>query len=552
MSEEITVLSNVDLQDARTAENSEDSIAGRSNAQGTTATTSTCGSNRVDSLLSGVKWSSNVLTYSFPVVGSSWPSNYSSSGENNIGFQPLTEQQRSAATLALQSWANVCNLTFSLVSEPSSSGVIRLARSSAPTTSWAYYPSYSEAGGDVWFGTGTYAPDNPIVGTYDYITFVHELGHTLGLKHPHDSARGVVCDLASDDMEFSVMSYRSYIGASVTGGYTNYSNSYATTPMMSDIAAVQYMYGANFTYNAGNTVYRWQPGTSKIFETVWDGGGNDTYDLSAYQTGVAVNLNPGEWSTFSSSQLAALDYYGHVARGSVANALLYNNDARSLIENAVGGNGNDTLTGNSVGNRLEGGNGADFLQGMAGSDLLYGGSGADTLDGGIQGDVLDGGDGNDVLIYDNADTLVGGSGSDTVIASDSSTYNTLALSSCVSGVEYVSYNGQVRALVSQHVFNGTSGNDNLTGTSLNDTLNGLGGNDQLVGGLGIDLLYGGDGNDTLRGGGQQDTLDAGAGNDVVYYGGSQAIYNGGAGSDTLLVSSQADYEAVRSGATLAN
>ena len=67
--------------------------------------------------------------------------------------------------------------------------------------------------------------------------------------------------------------------------------------MMLDIAALQHIYGADFTANAGNTVYRWcpprggpwstatlaiEPGGNRIFATIWDGGGTDTYDLSAY------------------------------------------------------------------------------------------------------------------------------------------------------------------------------------------------------------------------------------------------------------------------------
>ena len=55
------------------------------------------------------------------------------------------------------------------------------------------------------------------------------------------------------------MSYRSYIGAPTSGGYTNGACGYPQTLMMYDIAAMQHMYGANFNFNAGNTVYKWDP-----------------------------------------------------------------------------------------------------------------------------------------------------------------------------------------------------------------------------------------------------------------------------------------------------
>src|SRR5688500_13321972 len=153
--------------------------------------------------------------------------------------------------------------------------------------------------------------------------------------------------------------------------------------MMYDIAALQLLYGANYTSNAGNTAYTWNPLTgqmaingagqgapagNKIFMTIWDGGGVDTYDFSSYATNLSVNLQPGNWTTASSAQLASLGS-GHYAAGNIANALLYNNNPASLIENAVGGSGTDTLTGNIAGNGLTGGGGNDVLNGASGSDF---------------------------------------------------------------------------------------------------------------------------------------------------------------------------------------
>ena len=87
-----------------------------------------------------------------------------------------------------------------------------------------------------------------------------------------------------------------------------------------------------------NGVGQGTPLTNKIFRTIWDGGGNDTYDLSNYTTNMTIDLRPGQWSTFSTAQLADLGQSGgvdlhHAAIGNVANAQLYQGDARSLIEN---------------------------------------------------------------------------------------------------------------------------------------------------------------------------------------------------------------------------
>jgi serralysin len=89
------------------------------------------------------------------------------------------------------------------------------------------------------------------------------------------------------------------------------------------------------------------------------------------------------FSTFDSEKLADLDRFapGRVsALGNIANALQFRGDARSLIENAVTGSGNDTLIGNAANNDLRGMAGNDTLSGGDGSDFLTGGTGADRLD----------------------------------------------------------------------------------------------------------------------------------------------------------------------------
>src|SRR3546814_1081480 len=89
--------------------------------------------------------------------------------------------------------------------------------------------------------------------------------------------------------------------------------------MMDDIRALQHMYGADFTTNNGNTVYSWyplngqtlvdgavaiSPGGNRIFATIWDGGGVDTYDLSAYST----NLNKIGRATSELQSLMRISY----------------------------------------------------------------------------------------------------------------------------------------------------------------------------------------------------------------------------------------------------
>ena len=234
----------------------------------------------------------------------------------------------------------------------------------------------------MWFNNSSHYYDNPIKGNYAYEIMIHETGHAMGLKHPQDAMGSFgIMPADHDSVEYTVMSYRSYIGGPLS--YTIAADSYPQTLMMYDIAALQTMYGANYTSNSGDTVYSWNPLTgtesingvaqtaptgNKIFMTLWDGGGNDTYDFSNYTTNQKVDLNPGAWTTVSAAQLANLGN-GHVAAGNIANALLFQGNTASLIENAIGGSGSDTISGNQGNNKLTGG---------AGNDLLDGGAGADT------------------------------------------------------------------------------------------------------------------------------------------------------------------------------
>jgi serralysin len=266
--------------------------------------------------------------------------------------------------------------------------------SDAPGSAWTYTPDGGEEGGDSWFGNSGGWYDVPVPGNYAFYTFLHEIVHAVGLKHGHEATGFGAMSPDRDSMEFSITTYRSFVGASGLH-VENEASGYAQSLMMYDIAALQHLYGANFSTNGGNTTYRWDPATgqtfidgvgqgvpdgNRVFMTVWDGGGQDAYDLSNYRCDVAIDLRPGEWSTTSNGQRAYLGG-GQYARGTVANAPLHQGDPRSLIENAIGGQGADQITGNSAANALTGGQGADRLSGLDGDDTLRGGGGNDTLAG---------------------------------------------------------------------------------------------------------------------------------------------------------------------------
>ena len=345
----------------------------------------------INGLLSGYAWTSLTVTYGFPTSGSGYDFYFGDSAPTN-GFQVLSAAQQTVARTAFSLVSEYTQLSF--VEQTGANAInaqIRLAGSATPPTSYAYYPGPFSRDGDVWFGN--IRNDVPTKGSYAYSTFLHEIGHALGLKHGHIDAGGHgVLPTAHNSTEWSIMTYMSYIGAS-GNAYENAAGSGNQTYMIDDIATLQYIYGANFNSHAGNTAYTWSPLTGEMsidgiaqgaattntaYAAIWDGNGTDTYDLSNYTTALSIDLRPGEWSLLSAAQLANLGS-GNLAHGNISNAHLYlNSDTRSLIENATGGTGNDTLRGNSAANTLTGGFGDDTLRGDLGNDLLAGGAGSDT------------------------------------------------------------------------------------------------------------------------------------------------------------------------------
>jgi serralysin len=366
-----------------------------------------------DALLSGTKWS-GAITYGFPDSYRDYESGYA---EAQNGFASVSVGQMQAARYILE--GNSASLegprmsrtpvegftNASFVDYGTRTADIRIGRSySAGDTAFAYMPSSHPYGGDVWFGR-SHDYSKPQVGAYEFATMIHELGHALGLKHAHETG-GVSGDMlpeSRDSLEYSVMTYHSYVPSpnqnAPENGYTNETYGFPQTYMIYDIAALQAMYGADFGFRKGNTVYRWSPTTgetfvdgvgqgapgdgkggsaNRIFLTIWDGGGSDTYDFSNYARKVSVNLEPGSYVAISGEQRAYLGD-GHHARGNIFNALPFDGDRRSLVENAFGGSGSDVLKGNAVKNKLKGNAGNDLLSGGDGNDTLWGGSGKDTF-----------------------------------------------------------------------------------------------------------------------------------------------------------------------------
>jgi Ca2+-binding RTX toxin-like protein len=507
-----------------------------------------------------------------------------------------------AFTAAFQTWANVAAINWGFGSVPGGSNIVEFKRTATQlgTDLGRHdFPSSGTHNGE--FNTGiawTAAAMRP--GGYTFETFVHEIGHSIGLAHPHDTAMGTgrfpgvnaSGDAGNNGLNqaiFTVMSYRDPPRAPADD------YGMPASPMAFDIAAVQALYGANTGTGLGDNTYFLAdadaPGAQWF--CIWDVGGTDTIAYDSWRN-ATIDLRPA--TLLDAPGGGGFESTVAGVRGGFTIAADFRNVAYNVgaetgvvIENARGGSGNDTLIGNRAANvfygrggqdsmdggegadmasyihatslviadllfsgfnqgdafgdiyrsieRLEGSDFGDHLGGDHGSNTIYGGDGADLIAGRGGNDQLFGSWFNDSLEGEGgADTLYGGGGDDMAL-----------------------YRGSVAGIVVDLLFPGfntwdASGDrfdsvENLMGSAFLDhlggdhggnTMYGWSGDDLIAGRNGNDLLFGDEDNDSLLGESGADTLFGGAGADTMDGGASADHHDGGAGNDDYHVNSNAD------------
>ncbi|MEZ5873230.1 MAG: M10 family metallopeptidase [Nitratireductor sp.] len=381
--------------------------------------------------------------------------------------------ESAAIRAAFDTWEAVCNITFTQIFTSTGAEFSESQYSQSGTSTAGSHQSYVNYGSstiaryggqltgqynDAHFGWTTAGLQQ---GGFGFSTLIHEIGHGLGLDHTHFTGTGDphvfpgvssssdTGDNALNQDIYSVMSYAS----TVTNPYGTVNNvdytglGQVATPMAFDIAAVQYLYGANLSTNTGNDIYHISDSNvaGTFFSCIWDAGGTDEIRYTGSRT-VTIDLNPATLQNeaggggnlshvtgnYNSNGVNLPVYGGFTIAGDFTNALAdVNGTTGVIIENATGGSGNDTIIGNGANNRLIGNGGADNISGGAGDDWIDGGSGADILMGGL---------GNDTIIYDINDNWGGGA------VNGGEGFDTLWFDNLILAIDLASYGFEQRTI----------------------------------------------------------------------------------------------------------
>lgn len=307
----------------------------------------------------------------------SLPSYYDTTSKYGFGFKPFTKEQISYSYIALNNIEKIIDVNFKHVNTSNGLNNITFANNSQTTTwGYAFGPYATETGSDVFVNGDVAVLTNPTTYFDSFVgVFNHEVGHALGLPHPHENTPTLVTGDAS--------------ALNTIMGYEGRPTSVVDFQVL-DIAALQYIYGPSTKVRNGNDTYNISESSANF---IWDGVGLDNINASSVSKQVTIYLTPGYWGYAGTTPSNYITAPGQITV-----------NFGTVIENLIGSDFDDHLYGNDVGNTIVGGLGNDTIEGWDGADTLIGGAGNDYITGGAGNDSIEGGEGTDTAVLNGLST----------------------------------------------------------------------------------------------------------------------------------------------------
>jgi hypothetical protein len=278
------------------------------------------GSGSVSPAATGLDGNSSATTLTFGFL-SSQPG-----GQSMTSFQAMTDAQKNAVRAAFAYYGKLINVNFTEVAGDGAANINFGTNNQGSSAGYAYLPNDSGTKDKTYMYLANNQATNSDAGVqqggYGWMTVLHEIGHTLGLKHPGNynagggGTPGPYLPAATDARQYTIMSYKD---DNASRGIN------ATTPMLYDVAALQYLYGANTSASAATSgKFTFSDGNSYL-QTLWSANGTDTIDLSGLKNSSKVDLNSGAYSSINITGAATSSTYSGNNNVAIAYAAKINN-----------------------------------------------------------------------------------------------------------------------------------------------------------------------------------------------------------------------------------